>query len=169
MSLKNYKSEVLSHKNKLYRFALRIVGNVAEAEDVVQEVLIKMWKSRSQLGQFQNTEAWCMKMTKNLSIDKLRSKHRQTSTLPEAYELSARTASPYQQAEMGDTVSHIRTLMEALPDKQRMTMQLRDIEGMSYKEIAEVLDIPLNQVKVNLFRARQYIRTQLINKESYGL
>ena len=78
-------------------------------------------------------------------------------------------ANPHQRAEMTDTISRIRSLMKTLPDKQRVVMQLRDIEGMTYDEISKAVNIPLNQVKVNLFRARKKIREALINTDQYGL
>ena len=76
---------------------------------------------------------------------------------------------PYQQAAQNDTLAHIGRCMQQLPEKQRLVMQLRDIEGMDYKSIAQTLEIPLAQVKVNLFRARKTIRQQLLTLESYGL
>lgn len=169
MIIEDYKKLVLPIKNKLFRFSLRIVGNVAEAEDVVQEVFIKVWNKRSEVESFNNLEAWCMTLTKNLSIDKLRSKHRRVDALPDSYDMPSQAVSPYQATVANDTISRIEKMMAALPEKQRMVMQLRDIEGMSYNEIAEILSITLDQVKINLFRARKAIRAQLLNSESYGL
>ena len=169
MIIEDYKKLVLPIKNKLFRFSLRIVGNVAEAEDVVQEVFIKVWNKRNEIESFNNLEAWCMTLTKNLSIDKLRSKHRRVDALPDSYDMPSQSVSPYQATVANDTISRIEKMMTALPEKQRMVMQLRDIEGMSYKEIAEILKITLDQVKINLFRARKDIRSQLLNSESYGL
>ena len=162
MSLKIFNRDILPIKDKLYRFALRITGSGFEAEDVVQEVMIKLWKKRADLSQYANTEAWCMRMTKNLSIDKLRSKHRRTEDIAATYDLAGGDESPHELAEQQDTIAHIQQLMNSLPTKQKMVMQLRDIEDMSYQEIAEALDIPMNQVKVNLFRARKAIRTKLL-------
>ncbi len=169
MILEDYKKLVLPIKNKLFRFSLRIVGNVAEAEDVVQEVFIKVWNKRSELGSYKNVEAWCMTLTKNLSIDKLRSKHRRVDSIKEGFDMVSQSASPYQVAATNDTMSRIAQMMDMLPEKQRMVMQLRDIEGMTYKEIAEILNLTLDQVKINLFRARKAIRAKLLNSESYGL
>ncbi len=121
------------------------------------------------MAQVKNVEAWCMRMTKNLSIDKLRSKHKKVAQLSDAIIIKEKTANPHQATEMNDTISQVEKLMEALPEKQRMVMQLRDIEGMQYQEIADILQISMEQVKVNLFRARKQIRTQLINTESYGI
>lgn len=169
MDLENFKNSVLPLRDKLYRFAFRFVGDVAEAEDVVQEVFIKLWDKRQYMEQVNNLEAWCMQATRNLSIDKLRSKHKRLLPIPNGFDLNSPAATPDQLAEGRDAIRHIKNLMAQLPEKQRMVMQCRDIEGMSYQEIADVLQIPVNQVKVNLFRARKAIRTQLINTGSYGL
>ncbi len=170
MSLEDFTHLILPIKNKLFRFSLRIVGNVAEAEDVVQEVFIKVWKKRSDLANYSNVEAWCMTLTKNLSIDKLRSKHRRADSFKEGFDIpTAKGENPYHQTAYNDTFERVQKLLEDLPEKQRMVMQLRDIEGLAYQEIADALDISLQQVKVNLFRARQQIRKRLVNSESYGL
>lgn len=169
MSLDVLKNKVLPLKNKLFRFALRIVENRLEAEDVVQEVFIKMWKQGNELDKVKNVEAWCMKITKNLAIDKLRSKHRKTQEIEEKQGLSTNLLTPYQAAATKDVFHQIKKLIQQLPEKQKLVMQLRDIEGMSYQEISDILSIPLSQVKVNLFRARKQIRIKFIKSESYGL
>ncbi len=169
MSLENFKKQILPIAEKLFRFSLRIVGNPTEAEDVVQEVFIKMWKKRAEWNQYQNLEAWCMTMTRNLSIDKLRSKHQKVTALAEGMDFVAPAASPARKAELRDTVDRVKVLMDQLPEKQRLVMSLRDLEGQSYQEIADHLELPLNQVKVSLHRARQSIKSQLINIDSYGI
>ncbi|MCP4441975.1 MAG: sigma-70 family RNA polymerase sigma factor [Aureispira sp.] len=169
MNRKEFTYQLLNIKDKLYRFARRIVGREDEAEDVVQEVVIKLWKKHEGGEQYNNLEAYGMRMTKNLSLDKLKSKHKQNQQLETITEPTTSSLNPYQVAEQSDTLGRIHGLMQSLPEKQRMVMQLRDIEGMTYQEIAEVLDIPMNQVKVNLFRARKQIKEQLLNIESYGL
>jgi len=169
MTLKDFTYHILPIKDKLYRFALRIVGNVAEAEDVVQEVFIKTWNQRKEIENVKNKEAWCMRLTKNLSIDKLRSKHHRTDPISEVHTFHSAKQSPYQQTEINDTMSLVERLMYQLPEKQRTALQLRDIDGYSYQEIAEILEVSVDQIKVNLYRARQAIKKQLINKESYGI
>jgi RNA polymerase sigma-70 factor (ECF subfamily) len=169
MTLKEFTYQLVGLKDKLFRFSARIVGDDEMAEDVVQDVVIKMWDKREDRDEYQNLEAYCMRMTKNLSIDKTRAKSFQNVSLDKAPEQIQSSHNPYQQTAENDTVSHVHQLMQALPEKQRMVMQLRDIEGMEYKEIAEALELPLNQIKVNLFRARKSIRKQLLNIESYGL
>jgi len=169
MDIKQFTSEILPYKNKLYRFAYRIVGNGAEAEDVVQEVMIKLWKQREKLHEYNNIEAWCIRMTKNLSIDKTRSKHYRVGIIPEGFDISSDHNNPHEVTETQDTMQRIKNMMNNLPTKQREVMHMRDIEGLSYKEIEAQLEIPMNQVKVYLFRARKFIKSQLINSDSYGL
>ncbi len=168
MSLHYYRENILPISDKLFRFALRIVGDRSEAEDIVQEVMIKIWNKRKDWEFIDNMEAWCVKMTRNLSIDKLRSKHRRTQDLDGLFHLKDGAATPLETAESNDTIHHISKLMQELPEAQRLVMQLRDIEELSYKEIMEQLDMTMPQVKTNLFRARNKIKKRL-NKEGNGL
>ena len=156
-------------KTKLFRFAMQFVRNIAEAEDIVQEVLIKVWDKRATIHEIKNIEAWCMRLTKNLSIDKLRSKHLKVQALVNQSELVTSGINPHRQAELNDSVDKVKQLISKLPEKQRLVIQLRDIEEMSYQEIAKILEISMDQVKVNLFRARKQIKQQFINTESYGI
>lgn len=169
MTLTDFSNRILPIRDKLYRFALRITGNVPEAEDVVQEVFIKAWNNSENLIHIQNPEAWCMTMTKNLSIDKMRSKHRKMQGLDGIPEMQAPSGNPLQQTELNDTLSRVHKIISSLPEKQQMIIQLRDIEGLPYDEIAQILSIPLEQVKVYLHRARTTIKQQLLNAELYGL
>lgn len=169
MTLKEFTYQLVALKDKLFRFSARIVGNDMLAEDVVQDVVSKMWDKRAQRDEYQNLEAYCMRMTKNLSIDKIRSKKEQTVELTEAEAASYTAPDPHQQLVQQDMMSKIYALIETLPLKQKLVIQLRDIEGMEYKEIAAALDLPLNQVKVNLFRARQTIKKKLLTIDAYGL
>jgi len=169
MTLKEFTYQLVGLKDKLFRFSTRIVGDKELAEDVVQDVVVKMWDNRENRHQYQNLESYCMQMTKNLSIDKKRSKNYQNLSLDQVVESAEDKNTPYHQVAQKDTIQHIHQLMAQLSEKQRMVMQLRDIEEMEYNEIATILDISLDQVKVNLFRARKTIREQLLNIESYGL
>lgn len=169
MTAEDFKHQILPFKDKLYRFSMRILDNIAEAEDVVQEVMIKIWNDRDNLSRINNLEAWCMRLTKNLSIDKKRGKNFQLKAIPDNYDIVQSAAGPQKLAELSDAMDKVTRLIQELPEEQKMAIQLRDIEGMSYKEIAEILDINMNKVKVNIHRARTFIRNKLIKAESYGL
>lgn len=140
--------------------ALRITMNAADAEDVVQETMMKVWNRRDQWDQIESIEAFCLTICRNLSLDKVRRMDNQTQSLDAAYDPKDQgvASNPEEQAIQSDHVRLVRQMINMLPEKQRSCMQLRDMEGKSYKDIATVLDITEEQVKVNIFRARQTIR-----------
>ena len=156
----SFQSDILPLKNELYRMALRITMNAADAEDVVQETMMKVWNRRDQWDQIESIEAFCLTICRNLSLDKVRRMDNQTQSLDAAYDPKDQgvASNPEEQAIQSDRVRLVRQLISQLPEKQRSCMQLRDMEGKSYKDIATVLDITEEQVKVNIFRARQTIR-----------
>jgi RNA polymerase sigma-70 factor (ECF subfamily) len=79
------------------------------------------------------------------------------------------SSNPEEQAMQRDRIALVRQLINNLPEKQRSCMQLREFEGKSYKEIAQILGVTEEQVKINIFRARQQIKQQFIKTENYGL
>ncbi len=167
--LETFKSEVLPLKNRLFRFAYSILGDHDLSKDVVQETMLKVWEKRNDLLTIQNLEAWCMTLTRNFALDKMRSKHHKTMALIENFDKENNERSPYQLAELGNTLEVIDKIVGNLPLKQNETFQLRDIEGFSYQEISEITGYNINDVKVNIFRARKTIRTNLLKLNSYGL
>jgi len=169
MSLEAYKTRVLPVKDKLFRYTLRILKNEDEAKDVVQETLIKVWNKRDEMHTYENMEAWCIRVARNLALDKLKSKHNKSVNIDNAYDLQSSTQSPYSSAEQRDTMTSIHHFINQLPDLQKQVIQLRDIDGFSYQEISDMLKQNLNSVKVNLFRARRQVREQLIQVNAYGL
>ena len=170
MDLQTFQDRVFPVKNKLFRFAFRLLGSSDDAKDVVQEVLIKVWNGREQLDQIQNMEAWCMRVTRNLSLDRLRAQQRRPEeSIERGLYIQHDAHSPLDSVELSESMKRISELMASLPEKQRQVMHLRDVEGYSYQEIADILELDMNQVKVNLFRARQSVREQLQKISAYGL
>lgn len=170
MDLEAFQNRVLPAKNKLFRFALRFLGNEEEARDIVQDVFIKVWNGRDQMDGVQNWEAWCMRITKNLSLDRIRVLTRkQTRPIEETFDIHHESLTPHESTEVGESMQRITLMIAALPEKQRQVIHLRDVEGYSYQEICEILELDMNQVKVNLFRARNSVREKMTKIDAYGL
>jgi len=165
-----FESRVLPVKNKLFRFAFRLLGSSEEAKDVVQEVFIRVWNGRDQMASIDNMEAWCMRITRNLSLDKIRARQRKaTDPIDASFDIQNDSRTPYEATENSENMQRINDLIASLPEKQRQVMHLRDIEGYSYNEICEILELDMNQVKVNLFRARNAVREKFVKINAYGL
>ena len=160
---KSFQTHVLPLKNELFRLALRITQNHAEAEDVVQETMMKVWNRRDEWEKIESMEAFCLTICRNLALDKLRRMDNQALTLDISIDPTdySHYSNPEEQAVMNDRIQLVRKLINQLPEKQRSCMQLRDIEGKSYRDIATILDITEQQVKVNIFRARQTIKEKI--------
>ena len=156
----SFRNDILPLKNELYRLALRITLNPAEAEDVVQETMIK-----------DSIEAFCLTICRNIAVDKMRKAENQNPSLEEGSDAAdhSYSSNPEEQAMQRDRIALVRQLIDNLPEKQRSCMQLREFEGKSYKEIAKILSVTEEQVKINIFRARQQIKQQFIKAENYGL
>ena len=167
----SFRTDVLPLKNELFRLAFRITLDRADAEDVVQETMIKVWNRRERWDEIESIEAFCMTICRNLALDKQKRADNQNTSFEEGHDAIDRSygSNPEELMEQTDRVELVRRLMNGLPVKQRTCMQLRDIEGKSYKEIAEILDINEQQVKTNIFRARQTIKQRFIEHEQYGL
>lgn len=165
----SFRDDILPLKDKLFRLALRITFDRAEAEDVVQDTMIRVWNKREEWTQFGSIEAYCLTVAKNLAIDRSQKKEAQNVELTPEMEEESEISGPYDQLVNNERMSIIHRLINELPEKQRLIMQLRDIEGESYKEIAKILNLTEEQVKVNLFRARQKVKQRYLEVDEYGL
>lgn len=168
----DFRTDILPLKNELYRLALRITLNHAEAEDVVQETMIKVWNRRESWQEIENIEAFCLTICRNLALDKMKRMDNQALMLDEENHDPpdySHHANPEERAIQQNRIELVRDIINHLPEKQRSVMQLREMEGKSYKEIACILDISEEQVKINIFRARQSIKQRFTQTEKYGL
>jgi RNA polymerase sigma factor (sigma-70 family) len=168
MNPEEFQIHVLPLKHKLFRFSLRMLGRVEEAEDSVQDALLKLWTRRDELANYSSIEAFAMTVTKNLCLDRIRSKAFQTERLTER-QVSTLRQDPEEVLEKDDFTGFIRKIIENLPDQQRAIMQMRDIEGLEYDQIAEVMELNVNAVRVNLSRARKKVRDMILKIQGYEL
>lgn len=166
----SFRDDVLPLKDKLFRLAYRITLDKAEAEDIVQDTLIRVWNKRDEWHTLESIEAYCLVIAKNLAIDRSEKKETQNLTITtEISESSFEKEGPHSQLVYKEQMELIDRLINELPEKQRIIIQLRDIEGESYKKIASLLGLSEEQVKVNLFRARQKIKQRFLKIDGYGL
>ncbi len=165
----DFRKDILPLKDKLFRLALRITFDRAEAEDIVQETMIRVWNKRDEWNELESVEAYCLTVARNLAIDRSEKKDSQTMELTIEAEQTPDASSPYDRLVNKERLKLVHRLVGELPEKQRLIMQLRDVEGKSYKEIAAALRLTEEQVKVNLFRARQKVKQKFIDIDNYGL
>lgn len=167
----SFRTDVLPLRDELFRLALRITLNRADAEDVVQETMLKVWNRREHWDEIESMEALCLTICRNQAIDRIKRADNKNASLEEGPEWvdHRHDSNPEQQTVWHDRMATVRRLIERLPEKQRTCMQLRDMEGKAYKEIAQVMGITEQQVKVNIFRARQTIKEKFQQIEQYGL
>lgn len=167
----SFQNDVLPLKNKLFRLALRITLNREEAEDVVQDTLIKVWNARDRWLELDSIEAYSLTIARNLSLDRIKKMENQNDSLEEqkTERLDENTSTPSERMIQKDKLNIVKNIIDELPEKQRSCLQLRDIEGKSYKEIADILSITEDQVKVNIFRARQTVKQRFQQFDRYGL
>nr|MBP7471550.1 RNA polymerase sigma factor [Prevotella sp.] len=166
----SFRNDVLPMKDRLFRLALRITLNKAEAEDIVQDTLIKIWNERERWDEIESMEAFSYTITRNISLDRIKKQENRNDSIEDIPTESADNSSnPYEDMVKKDRMDLIKKFIDSLPEKQRSCIQLRDFEGKPYKEIALVLNITEEQVKVNIFRARQTIKQKFQEFDKYGL
>lgn len=165
LELNSYKTLVVRYKDRIFNYALYMVKNKMDAEDISQEVLIRIWKN---MGKFKLTSAgpWIMRTTHNLCIDYLRKNQlvKQRSTFIDddsEKELMDNENQPETTAGQNIAIEKIKEAVQRLPENLKSIFVLYEIEGFKYKEISVILDIPLNSVKVYLLRARKRLQEEL--------
>ncbi len=160
MEEKDYISKIIPLQDKLFRFARRLLKNEEDAKDAVQEVVIKLWEKCDMIDSTKNIEAFAMRVTKNYCIDKIRTKHIQVVPIKGIF-TNPKATNPDNALEQKEQVEIVKKILKTLPAKQRAILQLRDVEGMQMSEIANIMNMNPNNVKVNLSRARKKIREKL--------
>ena len=167
MKQKEFLNTILPCKNTLYRLAKRLLVSSDEAEDAVQEVFLKLWKGRDKIDNYRSPEAFAITMTKNYCLDRLKSK--QASNLKIVHNNYKNSENIERTIEGNEGVELITKIMETLPEKQKIIMQLRDIEQFEFAEISQMLEINETAIRVALSRARKAVREQLIKQYNYGI
>ncbi len=161
------------HRDRVFTFSCYWLQNREDAEDVTQEILVRMWRCRNAVPA-DRMGVWLMRVTRNACIDLARRRktrqHLNSGTEPDtAFAITpdpAPIASDALQSE--ETVSCVKNIVAQLDEPQKSIVLLRDVHDMSYAEIASVLSLTLDQVRVYLHRGRQKVRKCLQERVSHG-
>ncbi len=158
MPIALFKQLLLPLYPRLQRVALRLLGNVEDAEDMVQEVYMKLWDKRDELPDVQNVEAYCVALTRNMCIDRLRLAEVDRVDVDDVPLSLAAADDVASQLERQDAVEQVKLIIETLPEKQQQVITLRDIRDCTFEEIEEQTGLTAVNVRALLSRARKTIR-----------
>lgn len=163
-----------SYQKKIFNIALRMLGNYDDAGDLTQEVLIRIYRSIKSFKEQSSFSTWIYRITTNVCLDELRKrKNRKVISLDEEIKLDdgdmkrqieSDEPTPEETAEAEDLRKIVNDAIERLNEEHRIVIVLRDIQGLSYEEIAEVLKCPEGTVKSRINRARQALKNILASK-----
>lgn len=160
----DFTRDILPLKNILFRTALRITMNREESEDIVQDTLLKLWERRTEMSKINNLEAFAICAVRNLALDRLALHQNKVISLNEdLHDTEDNHPSAYDNIINNERTNRIHNLINQLPEKQRTAIQLRDIEGKSYKEIADIMGISESDVKINIYRGRDFLKKNCKN------
>ena len=168
MNQTEFLSTVMPFKDKVFRFAKRLLVSSEEAEDATQELFLKLWRNKEKISSYKNIEAFAMTMTKNYCFDRLKSKQASNLSLVHSNYREKDTSLDHK-TDLNDSVSIVHRLIAKLPEQQRAIIQLRDVEQYEFEEIGKMLDLKPATVRVALSRARKTIKEQLIKQHNYGI
>lgn len=162
MTSQLFENTVFSLKDEMYRFAKRFLQSSDEAEDLVQDLLIKFWQKKEELLEYSNLRSYILKCVKNDCLNRL--KHHQVK-------MNFAEGQVYrsEQSEMdtNNLKEYILKYINELPEKQRMVIHLKDVEEYEVSEIAEIMEMEDNAVRVNLMRARHKVKMQITQLMDY--
>ena len=158
---------IRQYKNTIYNYAIYMMRNRMDAEDVTQEVMIRLWQNIDKFN-FYAARSWIMRTTHNLCIDYLRKNSKQIKkevfldeNLSERIEDKRSDSSPDKMIAQKLTDAKIKKAIENLPERLKSPFVLYQLQGFKYKEISRILDLPINSVKVNILRARKQLQKEL--------
>lgn len=170
----NFEAEVLPFMDSLYSTAYRMSRNRQDAEDLLQETYLRAYKYYDKFQEGTNFKAWLFKILKNTFINRYRKRQRQPlknsfDEIEDAFEwkllespLTARGATPEEELMVDALDQDVQQALEALPEDYRTAVELADLQGLSYREIADRLGIPLGTVMSRLYRGRRKLEAVLL-------
>jgi len=163
----SFEREALVHLDALYRVALRLTGNAADADDLVQETMLKAYRAWHQYQPGTNAKGWLLTILRHAFINEYRRRVRHPETVDldaiEPFAVLDERQDDDPQGQFFDRIvdDEVLRAIDALPEQFREAVVLSDVEGMSYEEVARILDVPIGTVKSRLFRGRRLLQAKL--------
>ncbi len=158
MTCEEFKQRFMPLSRKIYCVAFSLTCNAQEAEDAVQDTYLKLWAKRDSLPDVSNAEAYCVTLAKCVCYDRLRSRHIATCDAKPEYRLIPDDCDIGADIERKERAANIMHGIAKLPEKQRLVLVMRDIDGMEYDEICRATGLNETNVRVTLSRARKTLR-----------
>ena len=161
-----FKHKVLSLSPRVYPMAVRFLRNEEEAQDAVQEIMIKLWNKRKQLLRHPNVNGFVFLTARNYCLDLLK-KNKRVQIDRIDRELNADIYEEPEQEDLKDAFGIIRKIINELPENQKEVMLMRDIDGLEFEEIAAATGFTKEHIRVLLSRARKNVRVHYEKKHNY--
>lgn len=164
------------YTDKIFHLANRMLGNRQEAEDIVQETFLRVYKNLGKYDVNQKFSTWIYRIATNLCIDRLRRRKFQYSLDAEVADgegldwyamLASDEAGPEQKLILSEMQLQLHKAIESLPDKYKSVVILRYLHDLSLQEISEVLDMPVTTIKTRVHRGREFLRKKLQQDKFY--
>ena len=164
-----FREKILPQGRRLYALAWRFLNSREEAEDAVQEVMMKLWEERAALDRRENLAAWCTTVTRNCCIDILRKRKRvMFGEMDEIAGGPERGADPAASSDNYEAAQLISMIVSRMKEPYRSALILRDMEGYSYEETAKAMNSNVNALRTTLSRARKAVREEMKKIYDHG-
>jgi len=167
MTTMEFQAAVLEHKDRIHSYARGILRDPEEAKDVAQECLVRLWRHRERVEAGAGCRSWLLRSAHNLCIDRIRRKSSrpETSRDDDADEPTDGRPGPERLAASTEVGGRLERALLALDHRDRAIVLLREVEGLSYEEIAQTLGLKLGTLKATLHRSREKLRIALVRAE----
>lgn len=152
-------------REKLLLYAKRLLDNPEDAEDIMQEVFLKLWYMRGELDYYKNVMALSVQITKHLCLNRMKVRERSGGEISERLFVSDATT-PYSQLEQKDSLEHVMRIIDKLPGLQQTILRMKHVDGFEVEEIAGLTGSTPEAVRMNLSRARKRVREQFFKMQA---
>ena len=166
MTKQEFRKSIFSLSDRLYPMIMRFLGNQSDAKDAIQDIMVKLWNKRAQLSKHPNVSGFVFLTARNHCLDVLKRKKLTVVELTDNnYKVTDADHCDHRYIELKEMIEEI---LASFPLLQKEILILRDIDGLEYKEIAEIKDLTVEHVRVLVSRTRKRVQQELIKHHNYG-